>query len=289
MRTDKVVVGGGQLLPQFAHAGGDFGPQLGSVLAALQLGKGQLQFLLVQNRVCGHGTGAQHGGQFVAGHTQAGTQLIDFPQVLVQADGGGGGNNDVHHKENEQNNVQNQHGLERHRVGAAGQQRVYDFDHQHAAQPPQKRELRADVAAQVELHVRVVPPADAVDFEQCPAAHQLNGGGQNHADKEDGNGAHAAAAWHRDQADAVHQPHHAEAVNWADRPAEEPAVDELVLFDGGVNDLDAPADAAVQEKPVDGLNDKFTRRHLRPPAVWQELSAPPRSRRCRGLCGQSAP
>ena len=49
---------------------------------------------------------------------------------------------------------------------------------------------------------------------------------------------YAAAAWHRDQADAVHQPHHAEAVNRADRPAEEPAVDELVLFDGGVNDLD---------------------------------------------------
>ena len=106
-----------------------------------------------------------------------------------------------------------------------------DLDHQHAAQTPQQRELRADVPAEVELHVRVVPPADVVDFKQCPAADQLDGGGQDHADKKDGNRAHAAAVRHRDQADAVDQPHHAKAVDRADRPAEEPAVDEEELPD----------------------------------------------------------
>lgn len=66
------------------------------------------------------GTGAQHGGQLVAGHAQLGAQLVNFAQVLVQANGRGGGGRNVHNKQNQQHNVHNQHDVERHRAGAAG-------------------------------------------------------------------------------------------------------------------------------------------------------------------------
>ena len=283
------MLGSGQLVAQVADTGRDLGAQLGSVLAALQLCQRKLQLLLIQNRVGGHGTGAQHGGQLVAGHAQTGAQLVNFAQVLVQADGGGGGNNDVYHKENEQHNVQNQHDLERHRIGAAGQQGMKDLDHQYTAQPPQQGKLRADIAAQIEFHVGVIPPADVVDLEQRPAADQLNGGGQRHADEKDGHGAQAAAVRQRNQVDTVDQPHHAEAVDRADRPAEKAAVDECMGLDGGVDNLNAPADEPVQEEPIQCLNGKFNRRHLPPPAAWPAPLARPRSRCCRGPCGRSAP
>ena len=115
-----VVLGGGQLLAQGSRADRQLGAQHIGVLAALQLGQRQLQFLLIQNRVGGHGAGAQHGGQLVAGHTQFGAQLVNFAQVLVQANGRSGGDRNVHNKQNKQHNVQNQHSLERHRAGAAG-------------------------------------------------------------------------------------------------------------------------------------------------------------------------
>ena len=115
-----VVLGGGQLLAQGSRTDRQLGAQHVGVLAALQLGQGQLQLLLVQNRVGGHGAGAQHGGQLVAGHAQLGAQLVNFTQVLVQANGCGGGGRNVHNKKKQQHNVHDQHDVERHRAGAAG-------------------------------------------------------------------------------------------------------------------------------------------------------------------------
>ena len=283
------MLGSGQLVAQVADTGRDLGAQLGGVLAALQLCQRQLQLLLIQHGIGGHGTGAQHGGQLVAGHAQTGAQLVNFAQVLVQADGSGGRDPDIHRKDKKQHNVKDQHDLERHRIGAAGQQGMKDLDHQYTAQPPQQGELRADIAAQIEFHVGVIPPADVVDLEQRPAADQLNGGGQRHADEKDGHGAQAAAVRQWNQVDTVDQPHHAEAVDRADWPAEKAAVDECMGLDGGVDDLNAPADESVQEEPIQCLNSKFNRRHLPPPAAWPAPWARPRSRCCRGPCGQSAP
>ena len=194
----------------------------------------------------------------------------------------------IHRKDKKQHNVKDQHDLERHRIGAAGQQGMKDLDHQYTAQPPQQGELRADIAAQIEFHVGVIPPADVVDLEQRPAADQLNGGGQRHADEKDGHGAQAAAVRQRDQVDTVDQPHHAEAVDRADRPAEKAAVDERMGLDGGVDDLNAPADEPVQEEPVHRLDGELSQIHLLPPAAWPAPWARPRSRCCQGPCGQSA-
>ena len=118
--TKVVVLGGGQLLAQGSRTDRQLGAQHVGVLAALQLGQGQLQLLLVQDRVGGHGAGAQHGGQLVAGHAQLGAQLVNFAQVLVQANGRSGGGRNVHNKQNQQHNVHDQHDVERHRAGAAG-------------------------------------------------------------------------------------------------------------------------------------------------------------------------
>ena len=114
------MLGSGQLVAQVADTGRDLGAQLGSVLAALQLCQRQLQLLLIQHGIGGHGTGAQHGGQLVAGQAQLGAQLVNFAQVLVQANGRGGGGRNVHNKQNQQHNVHDQHDVERHRAGAAG-------------------------------------------------------------------------------------------------------------------------------------------------------------------------
>ena len=114
------MLGSGQLLAQGSCTDRQLGAQHVGVLAALQLGQGQLQLLFVQNRVGGHGAGAQHGGQLVAGHAQLGAQLVNFAQVLVQTNGRGGGGRNVHNKQNQQHNVHDQHDVERHRAGAAG-------------------------------------------------------------------------------------------------------------------------------------------------------------------------
>ena len=246
-----------QLGAHFVGAQQHFQLQLGGVLAAFQLGQGQLQLLLVQNGIGGHGADAQHSGQLVAGHTQAGAHLVDLLQLFVQAGGGGCGDDEVDHKQRQHGGFGGHQNLHGQWAAGLGQRRVHHLDHDNTAQAPQQRELRADVAADVELHVGVVPPTDMVNFEQRPAAHQLDGGGEHHAHEEHRHGADAfALAGGGQRGHRPVQHHHAAAVNGADGAAEEPAVDKPPLLDGGVDDLDAPADTAVEEEPIQRLYDK---------------------------------
>ena len=283
-----VAVDGVQALAGFVGAGGQLGTQLGSVLTPFQLGKRQLQFLLVKKGVNGHSTGTQNRGHPVTGHPQAGAQLVNFGKALVQPGSGGSGHDRIHGKSDQQHTVDGQHYPHRHRCGGADKKRMHHLDHQHAAQAPQQAEQRADVAAQIEPAVGVIPPADVENLEQRPPADQLNGRGQHHTDHKDRAGADILQFVPGQQLKAVDQRHHAKAVDRADGSAQKPAVDKAMLLDGGKHDLYTPADAAVDKKPEHRLHQKLIHPPA-PPAAWQAPSARPTSRRCRGLCGQSTP
>ena len=107
---------------------------------------------------------------------------------------------------------------------------------------------QADPAVQLEAVVGVVPPAHVEQALHDAAGDVLHGTGEEQAEEEGEDGAGAAAAeGAEDQKGAV-------AVDGAEEAVEKtPLLAELVLADGAVDSLAAPADEAVEneeEKPA---------------------------------------
>ena len=138
------------------------------------------------------------------------------------------------------------HKLHRHRV-----EYVQDADAAHA---PQQREFQTYIAADVEGVIRVVPQPGVHEFLRCPADDQLE---------------HRAY----DHAAYVHQKHvilyrsqcqydrnKAVAVDRADRPDEEAAVNKYALVRRVEDDLHTPAGKAVNEKQPQQLREAITQK-----------------------------
>lgn len=129
----------------------------------------------------------------------------------------------------------------------SGDDRVDHLHHDEGAHAPQQRELKADIAADVEGIIAVVPPAGVVELVQRPAACQFQRTGQDDAADVEQQQAVLQGRQQEENDD------HAEAVDGADRTVQEAAVDQLAGGDGGVNDLKAPADAGVDEEVREDL------------------------------------
>ena len=211
-------------------------------LAGLGGGKLELQALLVQLLVGIQGGGAQQLGHGIADGMDAVGQLFHGVQCLGQT-GGGKGRNDhvcridrIEHAHDDKANKGRDH------IHKTGDDRVDDAHDHQRAHAPQQAELQADVAANVEGKVAVVPPAGVIELIQCPAAHQLQRTGQDDAadvQQQD-------AALQRSQGEQHDD--HAEAVNGAHRAVEKAAVHQLTGGGGGKDDLQTPAGAGINEE-----------------------------------------
>ena len=119
---------------------------------------------------------------------------------------------------------------------------VDDLHHQQAGQPPGQGEAQADIAAQVERLVGVVPPALMEKLLQREANPQFQQGSEEHrAQKEQ------ECVLHK-RGEAEDHDDHAKAVDGTDRAVEKAAVDKFTGVQGEKADLQAPAEKGINKK-----------------------------------------
>ena len=117
-----------------------------------------------------------------------------------------------------------------------------DLHHQQAGQPPGQGEAQADIAAQVERLVGVVPPALMEKLLQREANPQFQQGSEEHrAQKEQ------ECVLHK-RGEAEDHDDHAKAVDGTDRAVEKAAVDKFTGVQGEKADLQAPAEKGINKK-----------------------------------------
>ena len=226
-----------------AHGGsGLTGRQL--VVAVPGLGGGQLELqeALVHLLVHVQRGGAKDLGHGVADSMHTVGHLLESVQLPGEVGGGDGGSHHVsgiHRVEQTHQHKAHQRRKDVHQRGNGG---MDDLDHHHGTHAPHQRELKADIAADVEGLVGVVPPAGAVELIQRPSAHQLQGTGQDDAAEIQ----QQQVIFQRCE-EEEHQDH-AEAVDGADRAVQEAPVHQLAGGGGGIYHLDAPAQTGVDEE-----------------------------------------
>ena len=211
-------------------------------VAGLGGGQLELQALLVQLLVGSQGGGAQQLGHGVAHGVDAVCQLFHGVQRLGKAGCLKGSDHHIGRIHGVEHAHEHKPGEGRDHIHKAGNDRVDDAHDHQRAHAPQQAELQADVAADVEGEVAVVPPAGVVDLIQQPAAHQFQSAGQDDAadvQQQD-------AALQRGEQEQ-HQ-NHAKTVDGAHRAVEKAAVHQLAGGGGGVDDLQTPADAGVDQE-----------------------------------------
>ena len=133
--------------------------------------------------------------------------------------------------------------------------------HDGCANAPQNAELQADVAAQIEGLVAVIPPGGVKQRLEGPAAHQLNEGGQQHSPRKQ----NQQVVLQRQQ-QGEHR-RHAAAVNGAERPVQKAPVHQFAGVQRGVGHLGAPAQKCIDKKqPEQLINWKKMQLHGRNPS-----------------------
>ena len=117
--------------------------------------------------------------ELVGGLLDSGGQLIDLLQPAVQLDDGGDGGGQVrrHHRphQRQQDNAQNL----RDQADEQQHRGVEELDHKQAGKAPGHGKAQADVAAEVEGLVGVVPPPLMEELLQHKAGEPLQGGGED--------------------------------------------------------------------------------------------------------------
>ncbi|MPN29310.1 hypothetical protein SDC9_176762 [bioreactor metagenome] len=119
---------------------------------------------------------------------------------------------------------------------------VNHLDHHHDQQPPQQRKRQADIPAQVERFIAIIPPLGVKQLFQRIPGTQLQRAGQQ-------------CAAHKKQCQMVlyrpqHAQHdqHAKPVNRAHRAIQKTSVDQLAGIDGAEDHLTAPAQHRINGK-----------------------------------------
>ena len=231
-----------------AHGSGCLaGVQLGRIVAGLGGRQLELQTALVHLLVHGHGVGAQQLGHGVADGVHTVGHLFQRIQVAGQvgrSKGGSDGVGGIEDVEQEHQDQAHQRRDEGHRIGDDG---VDELHHDEGAHAPQQGKLQADIAADVEGVVAIIPPAGVVELVQRPAAHQFQRTGQDDAAEVEQEQAVRQGRQGEEDDD------HAEAVDGADRAVQKAAVDQLAGRDGGIDDLQTPAEAGVDEEVREDL------------------------------------
>ena len=158
-------------------------PLVGQLRPALSQLEGQLVDVLLPVR--SPFGGVQHPlGQILAklvgGLFDFGGQLVDLLQPAVQLDNGGHGGRQVHgHHPAHEDQQDNAH-RPWHQADEQQHRRVEQLDHKDAGKAPGDGEAQADIAAQVEGLVGVVPPPLMEQLLQHKAGEPLQSGGERH-------------------------------------------------------------------------------------------------------------
>ena len=168
--------------------------------------------------------------------------LLESVQLPGKVGGGDGGCHHVSGIHRVKQTHQHKAHQRRNDVHQRGNGGMDDLDHHHGTHAPHQRELKADIAADVEGFVGIVPPAGAVELIQRPSAHQLQGTGQDDAAEIQ----QQQVIFQRCE-EEEHQ-YHAEAIDRADRAVQEAPVHQLAGGGGGIHHFDAPAQTGVDEE-----------------------------------------
>ena len=254
------------------------GAQFGGIVPGLGSCQLELQAALVHLLVHVHGGGAQQLGHGIGHGVHTVGHLFQSIQLTGQVRGRKGG----HHHVGGVAGVQDAHEDKAHHLGdhlhKARDHGVNGLHHHNGANAPQKGELQADISADVEGEVAVIPPPGVVELVERPAAHQLQYAGQDHAAEIE----QQQVVCQRRKGEQ--HDNHAKAVDGADRAVQKAAVHQLAGGNGGIDDLQAPAQAGVdQEKRQDLIQRKAAdhgvdkKGHLTPPLRRQRLPPQPSS------------
>ena len=205
-------------------------------------GKLELQPSLVQFLVGGQGGGAQQLGHSIADGVDAVAQLLHGVQRIGQCRGGNGGSHHVHRI----HGVQKAHEDDPHKGRDEGYKvrhhRVHDAHDHQRAHAPQQAEFQADIAPDVKGEIAVIPPTSVIELIQRPAAHQLQRTGQDDAAEIQQQDAVLQGRKRKQHND------HAKAVDGADRAIQKAPVHQLTGGGGGIDDLQTPAHAGIDQE-----------------------------------------
>ena len=260
--------GVGQLRPQHIVPGLQFRlPLQQLVLCGVHLNfQGQLagfQRLLafVQLFIRLQGSPAHLFGEPVAALAQRLGNAVQLAQVALQPGHHAQRGHQIHRKQGRHAAQQRQPDLVGDRQHQLHHHRVHHPHHDGCADAPQNAEFQADVAAQIEGLVAVIPPGGVKQRFEGPAAHQLNEGGQQHSPRKQ----NQQVVLQRQQ-QGEHR-RHAAAVNGAERPVQEAAVHQFAGVQRGVGHFGAPAQKCIDKKqPEQLINGEKMQLHGRNPS-----------------------
>ena len=120
--------------------------------------------------------------------------------------------------------------------------RMEQIHHEQPDQPPGDGKTQADIAAQIEGLVGVIPPALMEELLQHKSGRQLQQGGQQHRPQKE----QQQVLLERLQAEENNG--RAEAVNGTHRPVEESPVDEFPRHQGRIAHLGTPAQQRINKE-----------------------------------------